>query len=116
MVGDGDIWRPTQLVGVCRDVFSWVSGTGQVRVKDGAAGVEPFNGPVRSLPELVEVVVALGTDGAVLPFVVDGFDVVRPAVASRRADDHFDPEIETHHGPHRERDVLVGCLYERVID
>jgi len=93
-----------------------VAGTGEVRVKDGSAGVEPFNGPVGSLSEFLEVGVVLGSDGAVLPFVVDCFDVVRPAVASRGTNDHFDTEVEAYSYPVGERVVWVGGFDKGVVD
>ena len=91
------------------DVVGGVSGATQVGVQDGPAGVEPFNGPVRSLAQSVEAVEVLGPDCFALPFVVDGFDMVGPAEVSWRADDDFDAEEETDPRPDRERVVGVRC-------
>jgi len=57
-----------------------------------------------------------GSDGAVLPFVVDGFYVVLPSVASWWPDDGFDSEVETDPYPVRERVVGMSRFRERVID
>ena len=81
-----------------------------------STGVEPCNGPVRSLSEFGEAGVTFGSDGAVLPFVVDCFDVVRPSMASWWPDDGFDPEVEACLDPVGERIVDMGGFDERVID
>lgn len=116
VVCNEDVGWPAKLVSVVSDVFGWIAGVADGRIEDWALGVEPIAGCGRDTADSFEVFTELTGDGALLPEVVGGFDMVGPSQLSRWRHDDLDPEEQTGSGPVGPWIVGVGGLDESIVN